>query len=452
MTHRIPLALACLLGAAGILPAQERIAPPPPDPGPAAQILPPPSSSSPVPVPPTGVSPVPPPGPAPYSLGAPYSPRPGFYTPPPGADGPPPYVPGRFLDYDPACDPCFWVGFEGLLWWTKNQPLPVPVVTTGPAAPGGAGALGAAGTVNLNGPLNNGVEGGGRLFVGGWFNSDHTFGMEGSLFVLGQQSTNFGVADPTGNGGVVINEPVAGAPFPTLVSAPGLESGNVFVGATSQVWGGDIDFLFNVYRANNLTINLLGGYRYLQLAESLDIVGNSQLLVATTYFDGFGNALVTAPPGSTVSVVDRFHTRNEFNGGQIGTEFSYQWGRWSIAGTAEVAIGATHEVVTVNGFANVFPTNAPAVSLSGGNFATQQIGRYSTDRFAVAPQAQLKVGYQITPWMRAEVGYDFLFLSNVARPGNQIDNTFDGVAHPSVPMTSSSFWAQGLNLGLQFRF
>jgi hypothetical protein len=308
------------------------------------------------------------------------------------------------------------------------------------------------GTANLNGPLNNGVEGGARVFVGGWFNCDHTFGMAGSLFVLGQQSANFSVVDPTANGGLVINEPVAGAPFGTLVSAPGIETGNVFVSATSQLWGGDIDFLFNVYRANNLTINLLGGYRYLRLDESLDIDANSQLFVATTYFDNFGNAVLTAPAGSTVRVIDHFNTRNEFNGGQIGTQLSYLWGRWSITGTAEVAIGATHEVVNVNGFTTIFPTNGPPASFSGGNFATQQIGRYWTDRFALAPQAQLKIGYQITPWMRAEVGYDFLFLSSVARPGNQIDNTFDGVSHPSVPLTGSSYWAQGLNLGLQFRF
>ncbi len=81
-----------------------------------------------------------------------------------------------------------------------------------------------------------------------------------------------------------------------------------------------------------------------------------------------------------------------------------------------------------------------------------QIGRYSVDRFAVAPEAQFNVGYQFTPWIRGQVGYNFLFLSSVARPGNQIDNTYDGVTHPTVPMTSSTYWGQGLNLSLQFSF
>ena len=64
----------------------------------------------------------------------------------------------------------------------------------------------------------------------------------------------------------------------------------------------------------------------------------------------------------------------------------------------------------------------------------------------------MNLGFQITPWMRGTVGYSFLYLSSVARPGNQIDNTFDGITHPLVPMASSSFWAQGLNLGLQFSY
>jgi hypothetical protein len=62
------------------------------------------------------------------------------------------------------------------------------------------------------------------------------------------------------------------------------------------------------------------------------------------------------------------------------------------------------------------------------------------------------LGYQILPCLRAQIGYDFLFLSSVARPGNQIDNSYDGAAHPLVPMSSSSFWAQGLAFGFQLRF
>jgi len=342
---------------------------------------------------------------------------------------------------------------EGLVWWSKNQPLSVPVVTTGPASQGAtAGNLGAPGTVSLNQPLDFDAQGGVRVYAGGWFNSAHTFGMDGSFFDLGRQSTGFGVSDPSGNGGFVINEPVAGAPFGTQVSAPGVATGSVFVDASTRFDGGDINLLYNLVRSNGWTINLLGGYRYLELDESLTIGANSNVFSTVTYSDNMGNVLATAPPGSTITVFDEFHTRNQFNGGQIGAEFQYLWGRLSFSGAAKVALGATNEVVAINGTTNVFPVNAAPVFLTGGNFATLQIGRTAKDRFAVAPEALLYVGYQVYPWCRVQIGYDVLFLSSVVRPGNQIDNTFDGVTHPSVPMTTSSFWAQGLNLGVQFSF
>jgi hypothetical protein len=365
---------------------------------------------------------------------------------------PPPYEP-RVVLRDPAGDPVFWIGVEGLVWWSKNQPLPLPLVTTGPASQGStAGNLGEPGTQSLNGSLDYGAEGGVRVYAGGWFDSAHTLGMDGSLFDLGQQSAQFGVSDPSGTGNFVINEPVAGAPFSTQVSAPGLATGDVLVRATSRFGGGDLNLLFNLYRNNGWTVNLLGGYRYLELDESLGITANSTLFTTATFTDNLGNVLVTAPPGSGLLVIDEFRTKNQYNGGQFGAEFQYLWQRFSVNGAVKVALGDTHEVVSINGSTNVFPVNSSPVTLIGGNYATLQIGHYAKDRFAVAPEVLFSLGYQITPWLRGQIGYDLLYLSSVARPANQIDNTYDGAAHPGVPLASSSYWAQGLNLGLQFSF
>jgi hypothetical protein len=383
----------------------------------------------------------PPPPPGPY----------GLYPPPPGPY--PPYPPRPLFIPNPIGDPSFWVGLEGLVWWSKNPPLSIPVVTTGPASLGSsAGALGAPGTVNLNGPLDTGAAGGIRLFAGGWFTNSHCFGIDGSLFLLGRQDACFCVRDGSGLGNFVINEPVTGVPFSTLVSAPGIDTGSVVVNASTRFGGGDINLLYNLYRSNNWTFNLLGGYRYLELTESLNITANSTVFTTNTFTDNMGNVLVTAPPGSVITVFDQFNTRNQFNGGQLGGQFQYLWKQLFVGGTLKLAIGATHEEVTISGGTNVFPTNGTAVPLQGGNFATLQVGRYWVDRFAVSPEGRLDLGYYITPCIRAQLGYTFLYLSNVARPGKQIDNTFDGVTHPIVPMTSSSFWTQGINAGFQFSF
>ena len=43
------------------------------------------------------------------------------------------------------------------------------------------------------------------------------------------------------------------------------------------------------------------------------------------------------------------------------------------------------------------------------------------DRFAVLPEFGFDVGYQLTSRWRSFIGYNFLYISDVARPGNQID-------------------------------
>jgi hypothetical protein len=82
---------------------------------------------------------------------------------------------------------------------------------------------------------------------------------------------------------------------------------------------------------------------------------------------------------------------------------------------------------------------------------------------AIVPEVGLNIGYQATRSIRAYVGYDFLYLSNVLRPGNQIDrsiNTSQTVQsaiagnspapgeRPAVPLSGSEFWAQGIHFGL----
>jgi hypothetical protein len=347
-----------------------------------------------------------------------------------------------------------WFGLEGLAWWTKSQPLSVPVLTTGPASQGSsAGNFGSPGTTALRSPLDYDVAGGIRFSAGAWFDTGNVFGFDGSVFFLERQSAGFAAADPTGAGNFVINEPLAGATFSTQISAPGLATGAAFVGTTSEFGGGDINFLWNLHRDENWSFTLLGGFRYLWLDETLVVSSNSTFLTTTTFTDGSGNTLVTAPPGSGASMVDFFGTRNQFYGGQLGGRFEGHMGRWFLSAVGKFAIGATHEVITANGSTLVTPTNAAPVPLLGGNFVgSTNAGRYWGDRFAVAPEFQINLGYQLTPHIRALVGYNFLFLSSVARPGNQIDNVFDGVTRPAVPMSSSSFWAQGLTFSLQFNY
>ncbi len=78
------------------------------------------------------------------------------------------------------------------------------------------------------------------------------------------------------------------------------------------------------------------------------------------------------------------------------------------------------------------------------------------------PEIGLTLGYDLTPRLKATVGYTLLYWSDVARPGDQIDLNVDPAqlagphqttgAKPAFVLHTSDFWAQGLNLGLDYRF
>jgi hypothetical protein len=95
------------------------------------------------------------------------------------------------------------------------------------------------------------------------------------------------------------------------------------------------------------------------------------------------------------------------------------------------------------------------------------LGRFSRAAFGVVPEGEVKVGYRFANFLSAFVGYDFLFWNDVVRPGDQLDLRVDPTRVPSdpaynpsapratlpaVPFKSSSFWAQGIAVGLEFRY
>ena len=56
---------------------------------------------------------------------------------------------------------------------------------------------------------------------------------------------------------------------------------------------------------------------------------------------------------------------------------------------------------------------------------TTNIGNFSRDRFSAVPEVSAKLGYQVTPNIRAFVGYDFMYWTVIIRPGDAIDTTFN---------------------------
>jgi hypothetical protein len=165
-----------------------------------------------------------------------------------------------------------------------------------------------------------------------------------------------------------------------------------------------------------------------------------------------------------------FGTRNQFYGGQIGTKAEAQFGRYFASFLGDVALGADHQSVSINGIAAVTPPGMPTVTTPGGLFAqATNSGRQTRNPFTVVPEAHLRVGARLTDSIRVFVGYDVLYANNVVRPASQIDRVLNftanpgvngatmplplaGIARPEPEFNHTDFWAQGVTFGLELRF
>ena len=128
-------------------------------------------------------------------------------------------------------------------------------------------------------------------------------------------------------------------------------------------------------------------------------------------------------------------------------------------------MGGTEETINVGGSTTIADPTTGVSTFRTGLLAQQtNSGRFTKDCFTVVPEVGINVGYQITDWLRAYAGYNFLYWSSVARPGDQIDRVvnptqiagspvpFTGALRPAPLLKSTDFWAQGLSLGLEFRY
>ncbi len=350
----------------------------------------------------------------------------------------------------------FSFGAEYLLWGIKNDRVPV-LATTGPAS--SAGILGQPGTTVLfgGGTLDRDVQSGGRFTAAAWCDEERTFGVEGSAFFLGERSVNFLASSPPLG---VLARPFfnlnLGQEFTEVVGAPGLAAGTLKVEAPSRLWGAEANLRGNLCCGCSGRLDLLAGFRYLELKEGLHI---TEFITAT-------NA-TSVPPGTRITVSDRFDTRNEFWGGQLGLDYELRRGPWSIDMRGKLGLGSTHQTVSIGGNQLLqFPNGTISVANGGALALSTNSGRFTRDRFSVVPEFGATLGYDVTDWWRLTVGYNFLYLSSVVRPGDQIDRVVDvtnipnfqsgvrptGLARPAPTLRDTDFWAQGVSFGMEFRW
>ncbi len=365
------------------------------------------------------------------------------------------------IDESVVCGPegRIWASAEYLLWWFEGNRVP-PLVTTSP--PASAGIIGAPGTTVLFGSrdLEQEAHSGGRFTLGFWLNECQTIGLEAGYLFLGSRATEFTASGTGLPGSPVVARPIVngltGAETAQVVSFPGAVAGNIHFVSSSRLEGAGVSGLANLCCDCRYRVDFLTGFRYLELREG---IGDRESVAVSPAVPTIG--------GSTLAVADQFDTRNQFYGGQLGARAEYRWRKVFLVTTASVALGTNREEIDIHGSTVITPAGGPRTTLAGGILALpSNSGHFSRDRFAVVPEIGVNLGYQVTPHLRAFVGYGFLYISNVARPGNLIDRTVNlsqipsnlgpgilvGPARPALVLKDTEFWAQGINFGLEIRY
>lgn len=348
-----------------------------------------------------------------------------------------------------------------LLWFVHSAVAP-PLLVTGQLdannmlVPGTTTNL--YGGDNLGRTLHTGARFGGTY----WLDDSTRWGLDGSLFFLARRGFS---ETHHSSGNPVLARPFVnanqGVPFVELVAAPGLASGSMAVTGDTQVWGADINLRRHLWGGCDWRLDGLVGYRYLNLGESLTI--NESVVRLPTAPPTFGNPDVL---GGTV--YDGFRTENHFHGVNLGLAGEVRRGRWFAEARVAVALGTVFQSVTADG-SQLANTTAGVVNSTGGLLAIPgNIGTYSQRKFGVVPEAGLKLGYHITDRWRVNVGYNFLYLNSVLRPGDQIDTSLDITRIPNFPqpgqvpalasprpapqLRDAGVFVQGISFGVQWSF
>jgi hypothetical protein len=348
---------------------------------------------------------------------------------------------------EPACPPDrAWHGedAEYLLWWLKSARLP-PLVTASRA--GFAPTLGQPNTRLLLGDslLDQEEHSGGRFTLATPLfeaNEETRIGLEGTYFFLGTRTDTF-VAG--GSGSTVLGRPfidaITAQEQAHIIAGPGLPPGGITAAYSSRLQGAEMNGIGTVRSDCNFQFDTLIGFRYLEVDEGLAILEQM----------------------GTAGVADQFDGHNRFYGGQLGARLDFRSGGLFANFLGKVALGETFEVIRINGL-----TATPAGTQTGGFLALPtNSGRAVHEAFAVVPELDVKVGYHVSDQVRFFVGYSFLYLSDLVRPADQIDRTLNagqvpmlspgggalaGAARPALPNQRSDFWAQGLGIGMEFRY
>lgn len=337
--------------------------------------------------------------------------------------------------------PGWWGTVDYLLLWRTKRFFPA-LVTTGPDP-----VLGAPGTEILFGDdrLRKSPQSGVLGDFGVWLTP--CLGGGWSFFVVANEKTRF---HEDNNHFPILARPFfeagTGTPDAELIAFPALApTGSIGIQTSNSIAGGDAYGRYEFYSTNYFQFDLLGGFMYSYLRDSLDVSTSSR------------NALLTI-----TNRTDRFNAKNDYYAGLVGFVAELRTCSWAVQCIGKVGLGNMIKHVDIKGKTATM-SGSTTTTFKGGLLALpSNIGNHSEGQFEALPQ--LYVNLQVRLWSHfwLKAGYMLLFWPDVALAGEQVDLTLnetqqDGgtLIGPSVPkfiFNDKSFTLQGFTLGLSILF
>jgi hypothetical protein len=359
----------------------------------------------------------------------------------------------------------WWLSFAYLSIWTTGSDVPA-LVTTSPAGTlqGDAGVLPDATVLFGNDEVDDDRRDGGEVRLGYWLVDGEFIGVEAHYWATASQETRFGVSSDFSGGaaGAILARPFvnlnAGAPDAAIVAFPDFVrggvtvdlSGSVNVDTTSilQSTGVTARHVLNADFERSVRVDLIGGYRFFQVDESLQI--------RDSVSDPGGGLIGPTTTAST----DLFDTRNDFHSLEIGILAEIHRNRWTLELLGKCGLGNNHERVRINGSTTTTSLGTTSTAPTGLLAQPTNIGTFSRDRFAVLPEFSARLQFELGPQWRVFSGYRMMYFNELIRPGDQIDPTINttqiggplvGEPRPAHNFLSTDMWLHGLDLGIEWR-
>jgi hypothetical protein len=266
-----------------------------------------------------------------------------------------------------------------------------------------------------------------RVTTGYWLDSQQTVGVEMSGFLTEQQAKLFGVIfDPAANNAVQLFRTNGGLGFGAIVGDPGGIPGGIIASQHIRLWGAEANGVLNWSDSCRGRIDLLAGFRYLDLDESLDL-----------------QDAVRIPGAVDLTRLDSFDGRTQFWGPQFGSRATFAWGGASLALIGKIGVGVSHLSVDREGRTDLLNPPSPSAPM-GVLVNPANAGHDTTNRFAALSETTIQVGYQWTKCIQTTVGYNFLYLTSAARVGDQVQ--------PAGGINATDFYANGITFGVSCRY